>query len=493
MAGLGLVGMVFFAILTAVGGGILTDIVTGEKPSPFSDELYVFPAAIGGSLYWLIDAHRETFIATSIVLLVPFTIRIGWLARRGELGFLQSPASKFRDLDPRRITAAVRHPAPGRHRGLVQQRFRIPPNHAVPVTEQRPGRGVIDSRIISHRVPASGRRTPLSSAIQAARWLFTVAGATAVVEGAISKVPDPAECDLLRQDFYGRGFPRFSGEIQLRFCACPRAEHSGGGYGGGEQTRTGQPRWPLPPAPGMGRGRRDQALRRRLAVPRAAHRSAGPRQAERPSAAGNPPPSPGLRVPPGSTGRLLQLAEPPHPRRVTPRGGRQQRIRDDLAVRSPDSGREILRATGADQQLRTSAPCRTVRLPRHVPDLPAGELLLKLAPALTVPHGLPPPSTLSNTPIPRPRVPAARRAAAAFACATARRPGQPQLTGACPRKPTGTRQALRRAAPGANDLASGTVASPAPSLLRHRRGPGPRRGKRGLSHRRPGRACADDR
>jgi uncharacterized membrane protein YeiH len=95
MAGLGLVGMVFFAILTAAGGGILTDIVTGDKPSPFSDELYVFPAALGGTLYWLIDAHRVLFIATAIVLAVPFIIRTGWLAQRGEFGFLQCLASKF--------------------------------------------------------------------------------------------------------------------------------------------------------------------------------------------------------------------------------------------------------------------------------------------------------------------------------------------------------------------------------------------------------------
>ena len=71
-------------------------------------------------------------------------------------------------------------------------------------------------------------------------------------------------------------------------------------------------------------------------------------------------------------------------------------------------------------------------------------------------------------------------------------PRQPQLTGACSRKPTGTRQALRRDAPGASDLFSGTAASPAPPLLQHRRGLGPRRGKRGLSSRcpRPGLAQA---
>ena len=36
-------------------------------------------------------------------------------------------------------------------------------------------------------------------------------------------------------------------------------------------------------------------------------------------------------------------------------------------------------------------------------------------------------------------------------------PRQPQLTGACSRKPTGTRQALRRAAPRASDLFCGTA------------------------------------
>ena len=211
----------------------------------------------------------------------------------------------------------------------------------------------------------------------------------------------------------------------------------------------------------MGRGRRDQALRRRLAVPWAAHRSARPRQAERPPAAGNPPPFPGLHAPPGSTGRLLQLAEPPHPRRVTPRGGKQQRIRDDLAVRSPDSSREILRAIGVDQHLRTSAPCRTVRLPRHVPDLPAGELPLKLASALTVPHGLSlhPRSTTRPSPAMSTR---RQTRCGSFRLCQSTTPRQPQLTGACSRKPTGTRQALRRAAPGASDLFSGT-ASPAPS------------------------------
>jgi hypothetical protein len=138
----------------------------------------------------------------------------------------------------------------------------------------------------------------------------------------------------------------------------------------------------------MCRGRRDQALRR-LVVPWAARRIVRPRQAERRPAAGNPPPPLSLRVPPGSTGRLPQLAELPHPHRVTPRGGKRHRIRAwDLAVRSPDSSCEILRAIGVDQHLRTSAPCHTVRLAWTArTDFPARKLPLKLAPTLTVPTG----------------------------------------------------------------------------------------------------------
>jgi hypothetical protein len=75
-----------------------------------------------------------------------------------------------------------------------------------------------------------------------------------------------------------------------------------GGYGDGEQTRTGHRGELSRRRPGMGRGRRDQALRRRLVVPWAAHRSVRPRQAERRPAAGNPPPFLSLRLRAASAG-----------------------------------------------------------------------------------------------------------------------------------------------------------------------------------------------
>ena len=107
---------------------------------------------------------------------------------------------------------------------------------------------------------------------------------------------------------------------------------------------------------------------------------------------GNPPPrrapSAGPHAPPRSPGRRLQPAEPPRPHRVTPRGGKQHRTRDDPVVRSPDGSRQILRVISVDHHPRARAPGRTVRAPRHVPDLPARELPLQFAPALTVPHAV---------------------------------------------------------------------------------------------------------
>jgi uncharacterized membrane protein YeiH len=84
-AGLGLVGMVFFAALTAAGGGILTDLLVGDRPSAFVAELYILPAAIGGGLYWLLATPRLTVLAAWAILGVPLCMRITWLLYRGRL------------------------------------------------------------------------------------------------------------------------------------------------------------------------------------------------------------------------------------------------------------------------------------------------------------------------------------------------------------------------------------------------------------------------
>lgn len=84
-AGLGCIGMIFFASITAAGGGVITDIVTGDKPTPFTCEMYVLPTAFGGCLYWLLEADHPTVYRTGFILLVPLAMRIGWLAGKGHL------------------------------------------------------------------------------------------------------------------------------------------------------------------------------------------------------------------------------------------------------------------------------------------------------------------------------------------------------------------------------------------------------------------------
>ena len=83
--GLGCVGMIFFACITAAGGGILTDIIAGDKPTPFTCEMYVLPAAFGGCLYRLLEANHPTINRAAFILLIPLAMRIGWLARKGDL------------------------------------------------------------------------------------------------------------------------------------------------------------------------------------------------------------------------------------------------------------------------------------------------------------------------------------------------------------------------------------------------------------------------
>jgi uncharacterized membrane protein YeiH len=121
-AGLGLVGMIFFASLTAAGGGVLTDIVLGDKPTPFTCELYVLPAALGGLLFRLFMVHRPSAAATCIVLLAPFIVRMGWLIRKGEIR-----AASFLGRRP-----APRPPVPPADAGAARQRFTGGPAAAAP-------------------------------------------------------------------------------------------------------------------------------------------------------------------------------------------------------------------------------------------------------------------------------------------------------------------------------------------------------------------------
>lgn len=151
-AGLGCVGMMFFASITAAGGGILTDIVTGERPTPFTREIYILPAAAGGGLYWLLEANHPTIYLTGFILLVPLSMRIGWLAGKGDLQ-LSGPLIRHTPGLSRPVGRGAADPrAQGRHRGAQQRR--LDPVR-LDSAAQRTTRGEL--RASPDRVPADAR------------------------------------------------------------------------------------------------------------------------------------------------------------------------------------------------------------------------------------------------------------------------------------------------------------------------------------------------
>ncbi len=75
-AELGIVGIVLFATLTAVGGGILRDIAVKEVPLVFYEDLYATPAILLGVLYALFAIYMNTPSAVYLLLSVIFLFRI---------------------------------------------------------------------------------------------------------------------------------------------------------------------------------------------------------------------------------------------------------------------------------------------------------------------------------------------------------------------------------------------------------------------------------
>lgn len=89
---LGLIGATFFAALTAAGGGIMTDVVTHERPKALTVDLYILPAAIARALYHVLSG-MTTLPNSAVIgccLLVPLLIRVRWLLATGRLSLLGS-------------------------------------------------------------------------------------------------------------------------------------------------------------------------------------------------------------------------------------------------------------------------------------------------------------------------------------------------------------------------------------------------------------------
>lgn len=75
-ANLGIIGAMMFASLTAVGGGILKDIVANETPTSFKGEIYASPTILSGGLFYIFkDYMSQPLIASSLILFI-FLIRV---------------------------------------------------------------------------------------------------------------------------------------------------------------------------------------------------------------------------------------------------------------------------------------------------------------------------------------------------------------------------------------------------------------------------------
>ena len=92
--GLGILPSVLLGVMTAVGGGVLRDVLAREVPSVFQAEsaLYAIPATLGAAATaaaWSQDAlgaSEASAIAVAVVVVRLLAIRRGWRAPTARLG-----------------------------------------------------------------------------------------------------------------------------------------------------------------------------------------------------------------------------------------------------------------------------------------------------------------------------------------------------------------------------------------------------------------------
>jgi len=73
-AGAGGVAVVSLALLTAVGGGMLRDVLAGEIPRVLKSDFYATAALIGGLFFWFFGLCTSEFYGVKIVATITITI-----------------------------------------------------------------------------------------------------------------------------------------------------------------------------------------------------------------------------------------------------------------------------------------------------------------------------------------------------------------------------------------------------------------------------------
>ncbi len=73
-AGAGPVAIVCLAVLTAVGGGMLRDVLAGQVPLVLKSDFYATAALIGGLFFLIFDSCTEKYHAAKVAITIAITI-----------------------------------------------------------------------------------------------------------------------------------------------------------------------------------------------------------------------------------------------------------------------------------------------------------------------------------------------------------------------------------------------------------------------------------
>jgi uncharacterized membrane protein YeiH len=90
LAHLGLSGMLLFALLTAIGGGILSDLAAHRTPQVFQNPLYAIPPLLLAVLYWQLADSRDQPFTIALILLSAFAVRMLSIYGRGKISLART-------------------------------------------------------------------------------------------------------------------------------------------------------------------------------------------------------------------------------------------------------------------------------------------------------------------------------------------------------------------------------------------------------------------
>ena len=83
--GLSFIGIVLSGVITAVGGGVIRDIMSGRVPAVLTSDFYATASLLGAILYWVLNRNDVLPFFWSSLLVMTFVIGIRLLAIRYHL------------------------------------------------------------------------------------------------------------------------------------------------------------------------------------------------------------------------------------------------------------------------------------------------------------------------------------------------------------------------------------------------------------------------